>query len=107
MTGVATSPGEYITNTDETDALALDLSAELAMDETVVSAVSELRLMVNRVAAPSGAFPVGATVAGNVVMQQFDARVLSPGHYEWIWNVTLNTGAIRSYATTLNVQNHD
>jgi hypothetical protein len=27
-TGVATSPSEYITNTDETDALALDVTAE-------------------------------------------------------------------------------
>jgi hypothetical protein len=46
-------------------------------------------------------------VASNVVTQQFDARELAPGHYEWIWNVTLNTGAVRSYRLLLRVENHD
>jgi hypothetical protein len=46
-------------------------------------------------------------VLSNVVTQQFDARGLTPGRYDWIWNVTLNTGAVRSFLTSLRVENHD
>jgi hypothetical protein len=106
-TGVATSPSEYITNTDETDALALDVAADLGVGESVGSAACELRNSYTRQAAPGGAFPQAATVASNVVTQQFDATVLAPGHYEWIWNVTLNTGATRSYSLVLKVLDHD
>jgi hypothetical protein len=35
--------GEYITNTDEIDALALDVTAELSGSEAVSTAVCELR----------------------------------------------------------------
>ncbi len=48
-----------------------------------------------------------ATVASTVVTQRFDATVLTPGQYEWIWNATLNTGATRSYRLLLKVENHD
>lgn len=106
-TGVATSPSEYITNTDEVDALALNVAADLAVGESATSATCEMRSVYLREAAPSGAFPAGATVASNVVTQQFNATVLTAGHYEWIWNVTLNTGAVRSYRTLLRVENHD
>lgn len=104
---VATSPSEYITNTDERDALALDVTNELTGVEAVAEAVCEMRSAYTREDAPSGAFPLAATIASNVVTQQFDARVLTPGHYEWIWNITLNTGAVRSFRTLLRVENHD
>lgn len=106
-TGVATSPSDYITNTDEVDALALNVAADLGLTESVATAACELRQAYTREAAPPAAFPVAATVAANVVTQQFDATVLAQGHYEWIWNVTLNTGAMRSYKTLLRVENHD
>lgn len=106
-TGVATSPAEYITNTDEVDALALNATADLTGTEAVASAACELRDAYTRDPAPGGAFPSVATVASNVVTQQYDARVLTPAHYEWIWNLTLNTGAVRSYRTLLKVENHD
>ncbi len=105
--GVATSPSEYITNTDETDALALDVAADLGAGESVASAECELRSAYTRLAAPAGAFPQAATVASTVVTQRFDATVLTPGQYEWIWNATLNTGATRSYRLLLKVENHD
>jgi hypothetical protein len=106
-TGVATSPAEYITNTDESDALALDVAAEIGLTETVVSAACELRTAYTREDVTGTAFTLPATVATTVVTQRFDARGLTAGHYEWIWNVTLNTGAVRSYRTLLRVENHD
>jgi hypothetical protein len=106
-TGVATSPSEYITNTDETDALALDVTAELAVGESVADAACELLRVLTREDVSSTAFPTGAAVVGNVVTQRFDARVLASGHYQWNWNCTLNTGAVRSFTTTLKVENHD
>jgi hypothetical protein len=106
-TGVATSPSEYITNTDETDALALNASAELSASESVTNAACELRDLYTRVTPAGQFFPSGATVASNVVTQPYDARVLAPGRYEWIWTLTLNTGAIRSYRTLFRVENHD
>jgi hypothetical protein len=105
--GGVTLPSEYPTNTDETDALALDVSPELGQSESVASAVCELRDLYTRAAAPAAAFPSSATVATNVVTQRFDARELTPGRYEWIWNCTLNTGAVRSFKTVLLVEDHD
>lgn len=104
---LATSPSEYTTNTDETDALALDVSADLTSPEAVTDAACELRSSYARIDVSSTGLPVVATVASNVVTQHFDARVLEPGHYDLIWNVTLNTGAVRSYRTTLKVEDHD
>lgn len=104
---VATSPSEYITNTDETDALALDITAELTGTEAVATAVCELRQVYTREDVSATGVSVGATVLSNVVTQRFDARGLAPGRYQLVWNVTLNTGAIRSYETLLIVQNHD
>lgn len=110
ITAAITTPSEYITNTDETDALSLDMAAELTGAEAVASAACELRDLTTDVdalvAAPT-AFPAVATAALNVVTQRFDARVLAPGRYSWIWNVTLNTGAVRSYRTVLRVVDHD
>lgn len=108
MTAAAvTSPAEYVTNTDEVDALALDMTPDLGVGESVASAVCELTSMATSAdVAPTG-FPGAATVAGNVVTQRFDARVLAAGVYRWIWNVTLNTNAVRSYKMTLTVRNHD
>src|SRR3954464_5614276 len=106
-TGVATDPGEYITNTDETDALALDVTAELSGSEAVTSAACELHHVLTHEDVTSTAFTLGATVLVNVVTQQYDARNLAPGRYDWIWNVTLNTGAVRSFLTSLRVENHD
>lgn len=106
-TDVQTSPSEYITNTDETDALALNVAAELAQGESIASAACELRRTVTREDVTQTGFPQPAQVASSVVTQRFDARVLAWGHYEWIWNITLNTGAVRSYSTLLRVDNHD
>jgi hypothetical protein len=94
-TGVATSPDEYITNTDEVDALALDVTAELRGTEAVASAACELHRVLTHEDVTASAFLATATVLSNVVTQQFDARSLSPGRYDWIWNVTLNTDACR------------
>lgn len=103
----ATIPPEYISNTDESDALALDMTPEIGVGETVQSAANELTDMLSGVdVAPTG-FPTGATIAGNVVTQRFDARLLPVGSYRWIWNVTLNTGTVRSYRTILRVRGHD
>lgn len=102
-----TSPLEYITNTDEVDMLALDVSPDLAVGETVASAVCELVRMDTNADASDIGFPSPATILANVVSQQFDARLLSPVPHRWIWNVTLNTASIRSYRTLLRVTSHD
>lgn len=106
-TGVATDPAEYITNTDEIDWLAFDATNDLTGSEAVVSAACELRTVHERIDAPAAAFLTPATQASNVVTQKFDATVLAAVHYEWIWKLTLNTGAVRSYRTVLRVENHD
>lgn len=103
----STNPSTYITNTDETDALALDVALELGLAESVGSAVCELVNMSSDLDVTSDGFPASATVAGTVVTQRFDARPLTEGPYRWVWNVTLNTGAVRSYLTILRVRNHD
>jgi hypothetical protein len=105
--GDATIPPEYVTNTDESDALALNMAPEIGMGESVSSAVCELTGMATGEDAAALAYPAGATVTGNVVTQIFDARPLEVGSYRWIWNVTLNTGALRSYRTILRVRGHD
>lgn len=102
-----TSPSEYTTNTDEYDSLALDVSGDLGVGETIASAECELRSAYARVDVTEAGFPSAAVPASPTVTQAFDARLLAPGHYEWIWNVTLNTGAIRSYRLLLKVENHD
>jgi hypothetical protein len=102
-----TSPAEYVTNTDEVDALALNVAADLTGSETVATAQCEMRGAYSRTEVTVIGFTSPATVNSNVVTQAFDARGLAPGHYEWIWNVTLNTGAIRSYRTLLKVESHD
>jgi S1-C subfamily serine protease len=107
VVGDSTLPSEYVTNTDESDALALDMAAELGTGESVASAACELTSLNTGANAAVMGFPAGATVTSNVVTQVFDARGLSEGPYRWIWNVTLNTGAIRSYLTILRVRNHD
>lgn len=107
IVGDSTIPAEYITNTDEADALALDMTPEIGAGETVQSAANELTDMLSGVDVASSGFPTGASVAGNVVTQRFDARPLAIGSYRWIWNVTLNTGTVRSYRTILRVRGHD
>lgn len=102
-----TSPQEYVTNTDEVDALALDVTPELGVGETVLSAACELMRMDSGADVAAAGFPTPAVPAGNVITQGFDARNLSPGPHRWIWNVTLNTGAVRSYRTLLRVTSHD
>lgn len=102
-----TNPTTYITNTDETDALALDMTLEISAGESVASAACELTNMATGADVASTGFPFGATVAANVITQRFDARPLAEGAYRWIWNATLNTGAVRSYLTVLRVRNHD
>lgn len=104
---VRTNPYEYVTNTDETDALALNVVPDLTGSESVQSAACELHKTYTREDVTATGMPQGAAVASNVVTQGFDARGLTPGHYQWIWNVTLNTGAIRSYESLLRVENHD
>lgn len=103
----ATLPAAYATNTDETDALALNMTNELAVGETVASAACELRRRDDNTDVTATGLSIPATVADPVVTQRFDARVLEPGPYWWIWNVTLNTGAVRSYRTAFNVESHD
>lgn len=107
MVGDSTSPSEYITNTDEVDALALDMTLEIGAGESVASAACELTNMATGLDVAPAGFPQAATVAANVITQRFDARPLAEGTYRWIWNATLNTGAVRSYLTVLRVRNHD
>jgi hypothetical protein len=107
MSDVQTSPSEYTTNTDEYDALGLNVAPDLTGTESVAAALCEMRAAYTREDVTESGFPQLASVASNVVTQQFDARELVPGHYEWIWNVTLNTGAVRSYRLLLRVENHD
>jgi hypothetical protein len=100
-----TSPAGYSTNTDERDVLSLDVAADLTAPEAVASATCELWQAGTNVAATG--FPSAPTVSGTVVSQEFDARVLTPAVYRWIWTVTLTTGAVRSYRTSLAVVSHD
>jgi hypothetical protein len=102
-----TRPYEYVTNTNETDALGFNPTAELTGTEAVASASCELRQVYTREDVSATGMSVAATVLANVVTQRYDARGLAPGHYQWLWNITLNTGAIRSYETLLIVENHD
>lgn len=107
MTSTVTSPADYPTNTDESDALAFNMGAELGSGESIASAACELWRLEDHEDVSAVGFPSGATITTTVVTQPFDARVLTPGPHHWIWKVTLNTGAVRSYRTVLHVENHD
>ena len=107
MTTVETSPGSYRTNTDEVDALSLNVAAELSGAEAAVSAVCELVDYSTGTDVTATAFSGAAAVNSNVVTRTFDARSLPAGVYRWVWNVTLNTAAVRSFVTVLYVESHD